>query len=202
MFKKLTRTAGKLTQKGFTLIELIVVVAIIGALIAIIAPATSGSKQVATANQLYRTANAMVDNWKLIADSCGIATVGYTINPALGDPETILFRKQIASAAAEDIACFNGSGAGRIAGPVQITAGNYELNGFPVRLVLSDTPAPDAVIEVEYDDVPNNVVLEIVRKFSAQTVLAASEVDVTLPYGYGIATAAGTRTLTMRYPAN
>ena len=60
--------------RGFTLIELVVVVAIVGLLIALVAPNVAGSRDGTSAALLTRAAQNISANWSLIAQSCGTST--------------------------------------------------------------------------------------------------------------------------------
>lgn len=64
----------RMRQGGFTLIELIVVVAIIGVLIGVIAPSMTGSTDSAKAKQFKRVAANIFNNWQLVNSICGTST--------------------------------------------------------------------------------------------------------------------------------
>lgn len=68
------RNFRKTVQKGFTLIELVVVVAIIGVLILLVVPNIAGSRDASVASLLLRTAQNAGDNWWLLNQECGTTT--------------------------------------------------------------------------------------------------------------------------------
>ena len=62
-------------QAGFTLVEILIVVAIIGILIMLVAPRLLGSSDGAKAMNLYTAADRLNTNWRTVNEVCGTSKV-------------------------------------------------------------------------------------------------------------------------------
>ena len=91
-------------QKGFTIIELVVVIGIIGVLALILAPTITGNKTAATATAIPKIAQSAVQNWRHFASEAGISSSIDTaaVAPALPTPagaaEAVIFEGDVEAA--------------------------------------------------------------------------------------------------------
>ncbi len=149
--------ARKAAQRGFTLIELVVVVAVIGVLIAIVAPNITGSRDGANAQLMVRSANSIAQNWQMINQQCGTNSA-VTGNP-IGDIENIIFGGTGINATYQP--CYTQS---RVLPLTEVSLGsasNYTIANYPVTLAGGGT----APLTVTYANVPDTLVLSIVQRY-------------------------------------
>jgi len=182
------RRIGKTAQKGFTLIELVVVVAVIGVLIAIVAPSITGSRDGANAQLLVRSANSIAQNWQMINQQCG--TNSAVATSPLGDMEDIIFAGTGINAAYQ--ACYTQS---RVLPLTEISLGNssnYSIANYPVTITGGGT----VPLSVTYANVPDTLVLNIVQRYdNTQSTLNAGAIT-TGAYSY-TAPSGGARSITI-----
>lgn len=67
-------TFSRRNLRGFTLIEMLVIIAIIGVLVAIMLPKLQGSSYAASAKQIDEFFNSAANNWRLANQTCGTST--------------------------------------------------------------------------------------------------------------------------------
>jgi prepilin-type N-terminal cleavage/methylation domain-containing protein len=155
------------SQRGFTLIELVVVVAILGVLIAIVAPNVIGTKDGANAQLLIKTAQNVSTNWSLIAQSCGTTTT-VASNPlpdATKTPADVIF-KGASEVHATYKNCYSQSKVLALTEVAQpgAAAGTYNIAGYAVDIVGGGT----SPLEITYNGVPENLILLIAQKYNPQ----------------------------------
>lgn len=212
MFKNLPQASGRLLQKGFTLIELIVVIAIIGAILSIVAPSTSGSKEAATANQMYRVALAMVDNWKLINQSCGTnPNINFAGNAFIGNPENVLFRGELSNEAVHRD-CYRRAGVAPIDGATRFGDGDWRVAGIPVNIFRNDEDgtARAGKYAVQFGTgfdpggipVQESLVISLIRRFSNATLAEATGVHSRYSVGVALGGGAGRTEVTLWFPGD
>jgi len=176
-------------QRGFTLIELVVVVAVIGVLIAIVAPNITGSRDGANAQLMVRSANSIAQNWQMIHQQCGTnsAVVG---NP-VGNIQDIIFAGTGINAAYQ--ACYNQA---RVLPLTEIsvsTGAGFRIANYPVTL----SGGGSQPLSVAYADVPETLVLSIVQRYDSSVETLPAGATTTGAYAISGPQAGNTRTVTI-----
>lgn len=150
-------------QRGFTLIELVVVVAILGVLIAIVAPNVIGTKDGANAQLLIKTSQNISTNWSLLNQACGTST-GISSNPladAAKAPEDVIF----AGAAAVSAIYKNCYAQSKILALSEVAqpgaSGAFNVAGYEVSFAGGGNDP----MEITYAKVPENLILLIAQKY-------------------------------------
>lgn len=182
-------------QGGFTLIEMMVVMVILGILYKLIAPSIIGSTDGATALQLPDAAGKIATNLSMVSQQCGTSTtVTGNVLPAAGKTLSDVLFGGSANVAAAYTNCYTQSRVLPLAeiGAATATAGVYAVAGFNVSLAGGGT----APLGITFAGVPDALVLIVAQKYTPTlTALAAS--DSTSPVvRYGTATA-GARDITI-----
>ena len=179
---------GKAAQKGFTLIELVVVVAVIGVLIAIVAPSITGSRDGANAQLLVRSANSIAQNWQMINQQCG--TNSAVATSPIGDMEDVVFAGTGINAAYQP--CYTQS---RVLPLTEISLSSgtgYSIANYPVTITGGGT----VPLSVTYSNVPDTLVLNIVQRYDSNVSALAAGATTTGAYTYGAPTS-GARDITI-----
>lgn len=178
-------------SRGFTLVELITVVAIIVVLMILLLPKLLGNTNEARAALLTRTATSMVQNVKLITDRCGAGSqVAGNVIPAAGrSMADVLFEGENAVAASKK-ACYKQASVLPMRDSAARSGANWEVSGFPVTVTGGGTDK----LTVAYAGVPDSVVLAAAQPYTSNlTELAAS--DTTSDVLRYSTSSGGTRTL-------
>ncbi|WP_171020253.1 prepilin-type N-terminal cleavage/methylation domain-containing protein [Hydrogenophaga sp. 2FB] len=180
---------GKAAQKGFTLIELVVVVAVIGVLIAIVAPSITGSRDGANAQLLVRSANSIAQNWQMINQQCG--TNSAVASSPIGTMTEVVFAGTGINAAYQ--ACYTQS---RVLPLTEISlsegGGNYSIANYPVTITGGGT----VPLQVTYNNVPDTLVLGIVQRYDSNVAALPAGASTSSAYTLG-APSGGARTITI-----
>lgn len=183
-------------QAGFTIIELMIVVAIIGILIVIFAPKLFGSKEASTAMMLDSSSTSIAGNISMMATACGTTTaVGSSTIPASGKTMADVVFGGANYVSASSQACYNQAhviAMSKVAQPDG--AGGWQIKGYNVTLTGGGTNTLG--IGTVISNVPDEIVLMLAQKYSPQlTALAASDTTSTnVQYG---ASNNGVRTVTI-----
>lgn len=187
---------GMKYSKGFTLIELVVVVVILGILASVVLPALKGSTIGAKAVGLVRGADSANQVWTMLNQTCNVnGAVASNPLPNSGASRTVsdvIFGGRSMVAAAYQ-SCYDQSKVKALSEISQlVSAGVYSIQGFTV----SFSGGGSAPLQVSYASVPDDLVLEMVQKYQPTlTALAASD-NSNPTIQYGTATS-GLRTVTI-----
>lgn len=180
---------------GFTLIELIVVVAILGVIISMFAPTVSNSKDGANSQFLLKVPGNINENWSLINQSCGTSTIiTGSVIPAAGKTVSDVIFGGVANVAATYTNCYMQAKVLPLTevGQPSGSAGVYNVADYAVTLAGGGT----SPLQVGYLLVPDSLVLLMAQKYNKSlAALAAS--DLASPVLQYSTVTAGTRTVTI-----
>lgn len=185
----------KKTQQGFTLVELIVVVAIIGVIAGIGIPLFKDADNPSKAQALLSTAERVNQSLRQIAKSCSVSSA-ITSNPLPAASKTVsdvIFGGR-ANVAAAYQTCYDQSMVKPLTDSSEpgASAGVYNVQGFATTLTGGGT----APLQVGYLLVPDELVLLAAQKFNRSlSALAAS--DAASPILQYTTASSGTRTVTV-----
>lgn len=188
-----TRRTLPAAAKGFTLVELLIVVLIIGVLLTIYIMSTSGSTGGARALALVKASDDMASSVSRLASTCGLSTT-VAANPL---PDTGKSLLDVVLVGESELAptykkCWKQASARALMDVAQKDGANYLVQGYQLTLAGGGTNP----FQFTYANVPDEEVLLAAQRYSPSlTVLAAS--DAASPkIRYGTATG-GRRDMTV-----
>lgn len=151
-------------QQGFTLIEIMVVVVIMGILISIAAPKFMGIEDTTKAKIMVSTATDIKNMLDKLAGACGVsATATGSALPDTGKTIQDVIFGGVDNVAADKKICFADSKVIALTDVSQPsgTPGTYNVQGFGVDLVGGGS----AKLQVKYLAVPNQIVRSMAKQF-------------------------------------
>lgn len=195
------------TQKGFTLIEMLVVVSVIGIVLLLAAPSLSNVTSGATSKQVYDFAQTANRNWRLLNMKCG-TTNDTATSPVVAAPITALKSLSLIINGSGVLntgtyqSCWNEAGLVALHNKAtgNVTDG-FKVAGFPVSWSGGSGTTP---ISFVFTGVPTEIALPLYKQYSsavgaqtATTIPAAA--DATDPMIQHTLPASGTVTLTFLF---
>lgn len=183
----------KRRQAGFTLVELMIVVVLLGIIAAIVISNMVGNTDSARAQLLKRVSKSSVESIAQIARTCGTSSaVSGSVLPASGRTMLdIVFLGEPAVSATYKT-CYADSSVRALRDSVTKSGSTWQVGAFPMNV----TGGGLAKFNVEFQRVPEATVLALAQAYTENlTTLAASDTtsDV-IRYG---AASGGTRTVTV-----
>lgn len=161
-YKKSMRHA----QKGFTLVELLVVLIVVGIIAVLAVPSLLGSTSSARAETLRDAATKMAMNWQIMNQSCGTSkdvTSAITSAGTAGASLDLIFRGTGLTAAYSG--CYNTSGVRALVEMAKGSGGSYTVNDYAVSVSGGSSVA--APYQVTFTGVPVDIALPLYQKLSA-----------------------------------
>ena len=183
-------------SKGFTLIELIVVVVILGVLAGLGITAAKGKSEPAKAAALLTAANEIATSMTLAASNCNVSTqVASNVLPDSANSRTLsdvlIGGKTMVATAYQS--CFD-----QVVKPLSersqvVSAGVYSFEGYTMSLAGGGTNP----LDVTFAAVPDTIVLILAQKYNPSLTTLAAQDNTSLAIRYGSATN-GARDVTFR----
>lgn len=176
--------ANPVLAKGFTMIELVVVIGIIGVLVLILTPTIAGNKTSSTATLIPRMADAAMNNWQAFANEAGVTTA-VASNPAFsgvtnGSAERIIFAGGEDNVATSYKTAYTRSGIKPLSSMVSegSTAGQWVMSGT-TDMRVTVTGGGTTPLTLEIANVPEEVILLMAQKIRPDTAsLTKSGADI------------------------
>lgn len=183
----------KNTQQGFTLIEMIVVVSIIGVLASFLVPAFRDMETPSKAQAMVSTAEHATQTWRQIAKTCGVSsTIAGNPIPNTGKTVADVIFGGSSNVASAYTTCYAQARVKPLTESAEPSAGGYSVNAYAV----SFAGGGNAPLQVIYASVADEIVLLIAQKYNRNLLTLAASDTSSAVVQYGTATA-GNRNLTL-----
>ncbi|MCD5327916.1 type II secretion system protein [Chromobacterium piscinae] len=188
---------------GFTLIEVLVVIAIIGFLIMIVAPRVFGTSDSAKAMNYFTAADRLTTNWRTANESCGTSKIIGTspITTTVTTAAHLQFLVDGTGLNPQYQACYNSSNIQPARTQIQGDASNGYTVGESVISIQSVTINGQPRVQTSFTNVADQLVLQLFQKYSsvagARTATALPASDASDPQIQFSAATNGSRTLTI-----
>jgi prepilin-type N-terminal cleavage/methylation domain-containing protein len=199
------RTLQRRLQAGFTLIELVIVIVILGVLAYLGAPLVTDGQKMADAAAYYQTADKIASNWRFAHTKCQISNNVIGSSPITTPANAASHLAMLvdgSSVSATYQACYNSARLEMLnRGGIRGSAGAYTLNNSAISIANFTLNGTNRVATT-YAGVDDSTVLELVNKYGnqagAQTLTALPAVADTTDSGIQFgALGTGTRSLTI-----
>lgn len=160
-------------SKGFTLMELLIVIIVLGIVLVIVASQFVGNTTGARAKMLQRMATATVQNINILSQTCGTSTAisGNPI-PAAGKTMADVIYGGVNNVSATYRTCYEQSSIRSLRDGVSSNGSGWQVETYPITLGGGGT----SKLTVAFATVPDEVTLDLARRYnSTLTALAASD---------------------------
>jgi prepilin-type N-terminal cleavage/methylation domain-containing protein len=175
MMKKIT----KAIQKGFTLIELVIVVLVLGVLISVVAAQFNGGiTDSARAMALYDASSKLSTNWQILNQNCGTPT-NSTSNPIFANGASALDILVVgpgttgsgAYIASQYQACYNTAGIRPLSDVIQGSKGGPYTVQNTYAVTMTGGGGIGSPLVVQFDNVSSEAVAALVTKYGTPSDL-------------------------------
>ncbi len=170
-------------QRGFTLVELMIVVAIIGVLLAVLGPSMRGTTDGPKAQNYFASASKIAANWMMLTQQAGTSTAvagnpiiaaGKTIEDVLFEGRTAVSATYAAAYDRSKLLALTDVGRPR-------SGGGWEIEGAQVTVTGGGLSA----LAVTFSGVPGNIALLMVQKYQpSDTTLNAAGATISTQMAY------------------
>ncbi|MEM8519083.1 prepilin-type N-terminal cleavage/methylation domain-containing protein [Janthinobacterium sp. CAN_S7] len=171
----------QMKQAGFTLIETMVVVFVIGVIMYLSAPALKGVTTGPTSKQIYDFASKAATNWRHLNTTCGTTTDIATSNVVATPSATNAMALIVSGTSSTYLnptysGCANESGIQLLHTKVSGSVGAYKIAGYPITW----SGGGSLPIKFVVSGVPTEVALPLYKQYSSA---ANASIATTFPTG-------------------
>lgn len=168
-------------HRGFTLIELVVVVAIVGGLILILAPSVTGNQTGPKAALISRVVEASAANWQLLANQAGVTTAissnAVAATPSATGVAEVIFQGA-SKVSSTYTSAYTSSGIKPLDTMVTYNGTNFVLSGT-TNIQVTLAGGGTSPMQIAFSNVPSEIALHLIQKIApATTALATTSTTV------------------------
>lgn len=186
----------KKKSQGFTLLEMIVALVIVGVLGAVFAPSIADMVKSTKATKLKEADASIARNWMLITQKCGVTSAAASNPiPATGKkPEDVIFGG-VANVATAYQNCYTQSSVIPLTqlGEPGAAAGSYNVAGYGFAMAGGGT----SPLQLQHSTLPDEVTKPLVQLFNPNLDMLAASDTTNAAVQYSAAAADSTRTVTL-----